>query len=324
MYSPEEVSNMIKQGKTLLLAGAKKVLKNLPKGNWIGGTNVYFMAENGGMQSDELILVSEIPSDVVEFSFKYYDLSTVKNVYKEGYENGFSIIIMPVFTKIHVDFAKASPQYEGFAMKPLAGWVSGTDLDKSGETAKVFLGTEQSVSEDLAVVAHFKLPKEKFAEITIINIWSPGNGDEIEFLEAGFEVKDVKINGKITNFVDYLINNKIDTNLPIVADYNGVMMNISFKEVNLEKKTASFFSTTFKNVVYKFGSVEGDYIDEVMKHAPKDIETNYVFSCNCLANYVGHNLVGKKTGSITGPATFGEIAYQLLNRTMVNLEIKNI
>ena len=33
-------------------------------------------------------------------------------------------------------------------------------------------------------------------------------------------------------------------------------------------------------------------------------------------------LEGKKTGAFTGPITFGEIAYQLLNQTLVYLEVK--
>lgn len=35
-------------------------------------------------------------------------------------------------------------------------------------------------------------------------------------------------------------------------------------------------------------------------------------------------LEGKKTGDVTGPVTFGEIAYQLLNQTLVYLNIIDI
>ena len=47
------------------------------------------------------------------------------------------------------------------------------------------------------------------------------------------------------------------------------------------------------------------------------------FSCNCILNYLYSELEGKKTGGITGPITFGEIAYQLLNQTMVYLTIED-
>jgi hypothetical protein len=35
-------------------------------------------------------------------------------------------------------------------------------------------------------------------------------------------------------------------------------------------------------------------------------------------------LEGKKVGAITGPTTFGEVAYQLLNQTMVYLKITDL
>jgi len=46
-----------------------------------------------------------------------------------------------------------------------------------------------------------------------------------------------------------------------------------------------------------------------------------VFSCNCILNYLYADLAGDKALSITGPATFGEIAYVLLNQTLVYLEL---
>jgi hypothetical protein len=40
-------------------------------------------------------------------------------------------------------------------------------------------------------------------------------------------------------------------------------------------------------------------------------------------NYLYANLEGKKTGHIVGPMTFGEIAYMLLNQTLVYLTFEN-
>ncbi len=39
-----------------------------------------------------------------------------------------------------------------------------------------------------------------------------------------------------------------------------------------------------------------------------------------MLNYVYGKLEGRHTGKLTGPITFGEIAYQLLNQTLVYLE----
>ena len=54
--------------------------------------------------------------------------------------------------------------------------------------------------------------------------------------------------------------------------------------------------------------------EEVGAHAP-------VFSCNCILNYLYCGLEGKKIPPYCGPVTFGEIAYQLLNQTLVYCEI---
>ena len=45
------------------------------------------------------------------------------------------------------------------------------------------------------------------------------------------------------------------------------------------------------------------------------------FSCNCILNFLYSDLEGKHTGHIIGPMTFGEIGYQLLNQTMVFLNV---
>ena len=47
-------------------------------------------------------------------------------------------------------------------------------------------------------------------------------------------------------------------------------------------------------------------------------------SCNCILNFLYGELKSKRTGSFTGPVTFGEIAYILLNQTMVRLQLHHL
>jgi len=325
MHSPEEVINLINQGKTLLLSGHEEVLKKLPKGNWIGGTSSYFMSEDGGLVSDLLIEVTEMPDFITDMKIRYYDLTTIKNVYKDGFESGFSIIIIPAFSDAHFLFAKQVYTFEEFASKPLVGWISGINLgDVNASTPKVFSGIDASFSDKNAIVAHFQIPSNKFADVSIINTFYAEGGDDLEFSECGLETETVFVNGKETNFSDYLINNNVNIDIPLVANYHGFMINISFKENDVKAKKVYFFAPVFKDVKYKLGKVKGDYITEVMKQIPTDRELNYTFSCNCILNFLKLDLAGKKTSNITGPITFGEIAYQLLNQTLVNLEIRDL
>ena len=61
MYNVNEVTEKINNGKNLLLAGDESILSKLPKGNWIGGTIPYFMADEGGVFTKDKIYVTEIP-----------------------------------------------------------------------------------------------------------------------------------------------------------------------------------------------------------------------------------------------------------------------
>ena len=49
LHSTTEVNRKIANGKPLLSAGSEEALRQLTKGNWIGGTIPYFMDEAGGV-----------------------------------------------------------------------------------------------------------------------------------------------------------------------------------------------------------------------------------------------------------------------------------
>jgi hypothetical protein len=283
------------------------------------------MAEDGGMMTKDLIMVNEIPSFIEEFTSRSYDISDIKNIYKDGYDNGFTVVIIPASSDTHMSFAINAPDYREFAAKPLIGWISGVLLDELGKkTPKTFIGSGKSASDKNAVAMHVKLPAEKFAEISIVNIFTPGDGDTIEFTGTGFESNEALINGRKQNFVDYLKNHNIDLRLPLVADYSGSMINVSFQGIDEAKDVVNFYAPVFKGITYKQASPVSNYIEQFTREIPAGESHDITFSCNCILNYLFSELEGKKTGGITGPITFGEIAYQLLNQTMVNLEIKNL
>lgn len=325
MYKTDEVVDLIKQGKRLLLAGDEEQLQKLPDGNWIGGSIPYFMAENGGMMSKELIMVNEITSFAKGINCKSYDATTIKNIYKDCFNNGFTIVIIPASSETHLSFAINAPNYDEFAAKPLIGWISGLLLDDLGKkTPKTFIYSGKSASDKNAVAMHVDLPPGKYAEINIVNIFAQGTGDTIEFPVTGFQAKEAFINGQKQNFADYVNFNNLDIRLPLLADYSGTMINISFQGVNKEKRVVDFYAPVFKGISYKQAAPVENYINQFTQFIPDNSAQNITFSCNCILNYLYSELEGKKTGVITGPITFGEIAYQLLNQTLVYLEIKNL
>jgi hypothetical protein len=144
---------------------------------------------------------------------------------------------------------------------------------------------------------------------SIFLIFSNKGGDIITFPEDGFSAGDVMVNGGKRNLVDYLLEKNADTCLPLVADYCGAMINISFQGLDQTKKIVDFYAPV------------NDYVSAFEQLMPKDNVDRIAFSCNCILNYLYSNLEGKHTGGVTGPITFGEIAYQLLNQTLAYITI---
>jgi hypothetical protein len=101
------------------------------------------------------------------------------------------------------------------------------------------------------------------------------------------------------------------------------MVNTSIQNIDLENKRVSFFAPVFPELEYRIATPIEDYISE-FNDIINELNIKPVHTCNCILNYLYASLEGKKTASLTGPMTFGEIAYQLLNQTLVYLTIDEI
>lgn len=317
-----EVEQMIRKGKTLLLAGEEDLLRKLPKGKWIGGTIPYFITpDKGGMVSQDKIFVTDISDVAKSIDVKVYGDDTLGKVYTDSGHSGFSFIIIPAMSSAHSSFALNGPNYKDFGCQPLIGWISGVHLDNLGKCApKVFDGMTGAAHEQEAVVMHVSVPQGKTVDVGIVNIFEQGGGDTLTFASDGFSCTDVMVNGVKENFADYITRNKLDTKLPLVADYYGALVNISFQSVEPGAEV-KFYAPVFAGIRYKHAKPISNYataFDAQLKKNKLSGE-NVVFSCNCILNYLYSGLEGHKTESFVGPITFGEVAYQLLNQTLVYL-----
>jgi len=322
MLGIDELKSKISAGGYCFVAGAEELLKQLPKGNWIGGTIPLFMTEQGGIQTRDKAYALKLPSYITGAEIRVYDEKSLANIYKDAPDNGFSLIIIPASSKTHLSFALNAPRYDEFASSPLAGWISGVPLPNTEKAVpKVFDGRTPRALDDAAVVMHVTLPRGKTAVVGIINIFEPSDGDILTFPEDGFKAADVLVNGKRCNFAEYIEEKGLDTKLPLVANYGGAMINVSFNEVDAAAGEVRFFAPVFKDVKYRHAKPVGEYLRAFMDQKPGGIDDRIMFSCNCMLNYIHSGLEGKKTIGFTGPVTFGEIAYQLLNQTAVYVEI---
>ncbi len=323
MFDVTAVEQMVRSGEPLILAGDEKVLSKLPSGKWIGGTIPYFITNDGGAFSQDKIYVTRLPEYVKDIEAKTYDINTIDQIYKDAPSNGFSFIILPGFSEIHEAFALKSPSYDDFASTPLVGWISGCSLDEMSATCPKTYYSANNYN-DKAVVFHIELPVNKIADLHIINIFQQGDGDTIEFPADGFSSTKALVNGKEVDFVKYIQDNNIDIKLPLVADIFGAMINTSFREINEAENRVDFYAPIFHGQKYKIAKPVEDYVNAFESMVPDNLENIITFSCNCILNYLYADLQGKKLKGITGPITFGEITYQLLNQTMVYLEIIDI
>jgi hypothetical protein len=315
------VSKMIESGKPLFLAGDEGLLGRLPKGQWIGGTIPYFMGEEGGVTSRDRIFATEVPAAATGVKAAWYDESTLSRIVSDAPDNGFTFVIIPSTSAAHIAYARNAPDFKDIFMKPIIGWIAGTHLDDIGTALpKVFSGATGEASHANAIAMHVSLPVGKQASIGIINPFRQGKGDEISFDDDGFSVSECRVGGKRVNFAEYIAAKKIDTRLPLVADYNGAMVNVSIQAIDEKNKIVSLYAPVFKDVLYRVADPIDDYVKEFSESVAGN-SLKPVFSCNCILNYLYASLEGKKTGTVTGPITFGEIAYQLLNQTLVYLDI---
>ncbi|MBY6003871.1 hypothetical protein KUV62_08135 [Salipiger bermudensis] len=320
MMSVAEAAALIEAAKVLVIAGSEAALSQLPKGCWIGGTSVYFMTDTGGRVDRDNLFVTEIEA-AEEARPVLYAGEDLPSLTMNRYDNGLSVILIPAFSKAHEAFAIHGSGYSGVFDQPLMGWVTGVHLDDL-ETArpKVFDGARGMAFEEGAMLLHVKLRADRVADIDILNLFEPDqSADEIRFAKTGFSASTALVNGQEVELASYLTEQGVDTRCPMVANFAGAMINVSFQSVE-PGKPVSFYAPVIEGVSYRIAKLPGDYASEFAARAQG--EGSRELSCNCILNYIYGELEAKKTGSFTGPATFGEIAYMLLNQTMVRLNIQ--
>ncbi|MDC7125409.1 MAG: hypothetical protein PQJ46_07570 [Spirochaetales bacterium] len=321
LISIEEANDLIDSGKNLLFAGYENVLKQLHKGSWIGGTTPYFVAQNGGELNTEKVFVTEIPDYISNIDIQMMDEENISSIFTQAPKIGFVVLILPTGSNVHLKYALEAPEFQDFATRPIMGWTSAVAADELGKiNAKVINGLDCKLVDNKAVIMNITLPEGMYADLGIVNIFEQGDGTVFKFEEDGFSAKNVIVDGKKVNMANYMRENKIGTAMPLVADYYGASINVTLKDIGKEQVT--FYAPVFKGIEYRIAKPINNYEEEFKKQIPETMN-NIFYSCNCFMNYVLGNLEGKKTANITGMITFGEIAYQLLNQTLVYLSIKS-
>jgi hypothetical protein len=273
-----------------------------------------------GTTTRQLVFATSLPGSPEEVVIKEYDASGLSSIHTDAPDNGYSLIIIPFGSQVHRRFAQDAPEYPEAFLKPLVGWISGIHLDDWGKAAPLaYSGLTGKSYTNSAVSMHVRLPKTQLAQVGTINLFEPGEGDDISFDEEGFNIGECLVNGSTRNFADYLEQMGVDTRWPLVANYAGTRINVSFQRLDTTAKRVHLYAPVFRHVTYRLAApLNRPYVD-AYRDAVKD--AHYSFACSCILNYLHGSLEGSQVEGAHGPATFGEIAHQLLNQTTVYLEI---
>jgi hypothetical protein len=318
-----EAATLIRNGDALSIAGAEVALDALPCGRWIGGTIPYFMTAEGGIVDNaSRVFVTSLP-ELGAIAFAHYASDHLAEIVSAAPDNGFSLVIIPAMSEAHKRFAADAASYKDGLLKPTVGWIAGIHLEESGvRTPKVYVGLTGAKHADGAVVAHVTLPEDTLASIDIVNIFEPEVGDVLRFDGTSFDVRECSINGERANLATYLAERGLTHGLqPLVGDYAGANINVSFRTIDVAAGEVSLYAPVFSGIDYRLAMPIADHGAEFRRQMAGFDASAVVFSCNCILNFLHGDLEGQVVGELNGPATFGEIGYQLLNQTTVALRL---
>jgi hypothetical protein len=326
LYTVNEVKDFISKGYKMVLTADEQILKQLPKGNWIGGTTPYFMDMDKGVFTKEQVFVDDFTSIAKDFKIEEFSAHNIKNIALNSFENGFSVLVLPSENDVFYEFANNSLSYENIFQNPIVGFVAGADFDDlDNVTTKAINGQTGEMADDKAFVIHISLPKNKIARTEILNLDTiQPDSDKIEFPKTSFVQSDCLINGKKRNIAEYLtdIKYKEKAPRPLIANINGALINRDIKEINTETKEVTFFSTVFEGDSYYLTTIIDDY-QSLFNERLKEFKNNPIYTSICVSYYLLGGLENKKI-NVKGAFAFGEIAFQLLNKTLVLLEIDEV
>jgi len=132
LYTKQEVIDFINNGRVMLLTGSEKALSGLPKGNWIGGTSLYFVDSVGKLDEDK-IFVDDFTLVAQNSKMAVFNEKNIQDIAKNGYKNGFIVVTLPIDSQVYYTFANNALAYEGMFDNPVVGYVAATKFEDYGK-----------------------------------------------------------------------------------------------------------------------------------------------------------------------------------------------
>ena len=320
---------MIGEGRVLLLAGSEADLAAMPTGCWIGGTVGHFVTPQGSVEAQKTIFYTDFTSITNGADWRSFGVANIHELAQHYPANGFALIILPGFSRLLSAVAGRIMEFDGLYNVPLMGWVSAVGLDEPleslpEETPKVFAGGPQPHAERAAVL-YVSLPAQYFAQLHIANLFTPGHGPDIRFFRSGqYHSYECMIGGASGNLARYMEEHGIDKRLPLVADQDGALINAAILVHDASEGAVTFLTPVSASLTYRFAEEIPDYSAEFARIAADMELPHAAHACICVLHHYFASQSGpafSPAPRITGPVTFGQIAYTILNQTLICLTI---
>lgn len=323
LLSIAETAALIRQGRALSLAAPESVLRQLPAGQWIGGTTPYVMTRKGvGEHPAGQVFVTDL-SGLGGVRIEAFADHQVPEIVGRAPDNGLALMVVPAGSTMLQRFAAEATAHPDAFIKPTMGWIAGVHLSELGKVQpKVFDGRGPTVYANKAVVAYVELPPGRLASVDIVNIFEPDTQMLLRFEETSFNPSHCVVNGERVEFFD-LVQSRAPEVLktPLVGDFAGAHINASLQLIDTEQRVVKLYAPVFEGVDYHFAKPIPDYVKALRQRLDGMDFSNAFLGCNCILNYLYGELEGQDIGGLTGPITFGEIGYQVLNQTVVVMRV---
>ncbi len=190
-YSVREVTELICNEHILILTGSDEVLALLPTGNWIGGIADKIPLQYNDAGEALCIQVNDLSEWVRSVHINSYQSFNFESIERDVYPNGFSIIAIPAFSSVHLNYGVYTTTVPQHVETPIIGWGAGSECGKEDMRESVVIdGSTGEFYPERAVVLHCALHDDLKAWFDVLNPFEPDlQRPHFKFAAASFNVK---------------------------------------------------------------------------------------------------------------------------------------
>lgn len=318
-----EVQELITAGRTLVLAGPYYLLEQLPRGNWVAGMTCRYVSQGHCCETLDKIFLFDLSETINQFWITSYHAFSLEALYRDPFPHGFSILVMPAFSRVHRYFTLHSGMQIRGERVPYCGWVSGISRHVGEFREPVVIdGYTHRAYTDRVVVMHCALPYSLQPQVHLVTPHTAGPGDRIEFDTMAFVVEEVIVNGERRLAPEYFSEAYAGGGMrPLVTTLRGLPVSVS-PLPPIGERSVTFATAVIPGLEYRIAQRLEEDPKTLCKSLSQEIPNEPLLAFYCNENYESLSLAGTPYSRADGIFTHGEVASVMFNSTSVYLSIQ--